>query len=44
VNALYNLGLLLIQNGQSTEGEQYLNQAIKIDPSLINKVPAGVTP
>jgi tetratricopeptide (TPR) repeat protein len=44
VNAIYNLGLLLIQGGQTAEGEQYLNQAIKIDPSLIKKVPAGVTP
>lgn len=34
VNALYNLGLLLIQTGQTTQGEAYLNQALKLDPSI----------
>jgi tetratricopeptide (TPR) repeat protein len=44
VNAIYNLGLLLYETGQKTEGETYLSQAIKMAPSLAKKVPAGVTP
>ena len=44
VNALYNLGLLLYQTGQKTEGESYLTQAIQLAPSLLKKVPAGVNP
>jgi tetratricopeptide (TPR) repeat protein len=44
VNAIYNLGLLLYQTGQKTEGEALLTQAIKMTPSLAKKVPGGVTP
>jgi tetratricopeptide (TPR) repeat protein len=44
VNAIYNLGLLLYETGQKSEGETYLSQAIQMAPSLAKKVPAGVTP
>jgi tetratricopeptide (TPR) repeat protein len=44
VNAIYNLGLLLYQTGQKTEGEALLTQAIQLAPSLAKKVPGGVTP
>jgi tetratricopeptide (TPR) repeat protein len=44
VNAIYNLGLLLYETGQKTEGESYLSQAIQLAPSLAKKVPSGVTP
>jgi tetratricopeptide (TPR) repeat protein len=44
VNAIYNLGLLLYQTGQKTEGEALLTQALQMAPSLAKKVPGGVTP
>jgi Tfp pilus assembly protein PilF len=44
VNAIYNLGLLLYETGQKTEGDTYLNQALQMAPSLSKKLPAGVTP
>ncbi len=44
VNAIYNLGLLLYQTGQKTEGEALLTQALQMAPSLAKKVPTGVSP
>jgi Tfp pilus assembly protein PilF len=42
--ALYNLGLLLYQQGQVTEGRGYLTKALKLNPSYQKLLPAGVTP
>lgn len=40
----FNLGLLLISQGQSEEGHGDLRTAIALDPSLASRVPAGITP
>lgn len=40
----FNLGLLLIDEGKSTEGHEDLRKAIALDPSLAQRVPAGITP
>jgi tetratricopeptide (TPR) repeat protein len=42
-NAMYNLGLLLIKTGQHAAGEGYLNQAIKLQPSLAQKLAGSGT-
>jgi len=41
-NTLYNLGLLLYDTGQISQGQALLRQAIQIAPSLSSKLPAGV--
>lgn len=43
-NVNFNLGLLLIDQNQSTQGHLDLEKAIKIDPALAKKVPVGMTP
>jgi tetratricopeptide (TPR) repeat protein len=44
-NTLFNLGLLLVGQSQSTaQGQSYLSKAISLDPSLASRVPKGVTP
>ena len=43
-NTLYNLGLLLINQGQSAQGETDVQKAVLINPALKNRVPPGVTP
>lgn len=40
----FNFGLLLIAQGQSAEGHQDLRKAIALDPTLAQRVPAGITP
>ena len=42
-NAMYNLGLLLLKTGQHAAGEGYLNQAIKLQPSLAQKLAGSGT-
>jgi tetratricopeptide (TPR) repeat protein len=43
-NVNFNLGLLLIAQGQSTQGHANLAKAIQIDPSLSSRLPAGTKP
>jgi Tfp pilus assembly protein PilF len=43
-NVNFNLGLVLISNGQPAEGHADLQKAIQISPSLRSRVPAGITP
>jgi tetratricopeptide (TPR) repeat protein len=43
VQAVYNLGLLLYQQGQVTEGRGFLSKAFLLNPSYRNLLPAGVT-
>jgi len=42
VDTEFNLGLLLVKSGQRTEGEQLLNGAVRSDPSLAARLPAGI--
>jgi Flp pilus assembly protein TadD len=42
--ALFNLGVLLIQQNQPVPGHQALKKALSLDPSLSKQVPAGITP
>jgi Tfp pilus assembly protein PilF len=44
VAAIYNLGLLLYQQRQVSEGQVYLAKALALDPSYQKYLPAGVTP
>jgi tetratricopeptide (TPR) repeat protein len=43
-NAYFNLGLLLIAQGQAVPGHATLKKAIVLNPALAKKVPAGITP
>lgn len=43
-DTLFNLGLLLIAQNQSTQGHADLSEAIQINPSLASRVPKGITP
>jgi tetratricopeptide (TPR) repeat protein len=43
-NVLFNLGLLLINQGQQAQGQSDVNKAVAINPALKSRVPAGVTP
>jgi hypothetical protein len=39
----FNLGILLLRNGQSAEGQTMLENAVHADPSLRSKLPVGIT-
>jgi tetratricopeptide (TPR) repeat protein len=43
-NVNFNLGLLLISQHQTTQGDADLKKAILISPALAKRVPAGITP
>lgn len=43
-NVLFNLGLLLISQGQTAQGQTDVQKAVLISPALKSRVPAGVTP
>lgn len=43
-NVLFNLGLLLIGGGHTTQGEADVQKAVALNPALRKRVPAGVTP
>jgi Tfp pilus assembly protein PilF len=43
-NVNFNLGLLLIAQGQPAQGHADLSKAIQIDPSLSSRLPAGTKP
>lgn len=43
-NSNFNLGLLLISQGQTAQGQSALTKAIFLKPSLKSRVPAGITP
>jgi Tfp pilus assembly protein PilF len=43
-NVNFNLGLLLIAQGQSTQGHADLSKALQVDPSLSSRLPAGTKP
>jgi tetratricopeptide (TPR) repeat protein len=43
-NSNFNLGLLLISQGQTTQGQAALTKAIFLNPKLKSRVPAGITP
>jgi tetratricopeptide (TPR) repeat protein len=43
-NVLFNLGLLLIAQGQTQQGQADVSKAVFINPALKSRVPAGVTP
>jgi Tfp pilus assembly protein PilF len=43
-NVNFNLGLLLIAQGQSAAGHADLSKAIRLDPSLSSRLPAGTNP
>ena len=43
-NVLFNLGLLLIAQGQTTQGQADVTKAVFLAPALKSKVPKGVTP
>ena len=43
-NVNFNLGLLLIAQGQSSQGHADLSKAVQIDPSLSSRLPAGTKP
>jgi tetratricopeptide (TPR) repeat protein len=40
----FNLGLLLDAQGQTSQGTADLNKALIYNPSLRNRIPAGITP
>jgi tetratricopeptide (TPR) repeat protein len=40
-NAHLNLGFLLIDTGEQREGEQELERAVELDPSLESRIPTG---
>ncbi len=42
-NVLFNLGLLLRQTGNATQGNAYLAKAIRLDPALASRLPATST-
>jgi tetratricopeptide (TPR) repeat protein len=39
----FDLGVLLIQHGQTPQGDTYLQNAIRLDPSLASDLPSGIT-
>jgi tetratricopeptide (TPR) repeat protein len=41
--ANFNLGVLLVHQGKSTRGERFLRIALRLDPALRSKLPAGIT-
>ena len=43
-NVNFNLGLLLIAQNQSAQGHADLKKAVLINPSLVKRLPAGITP
>ena len=43
-NVLFNLGLLLHQQGQAAQGQTDVEKAVLINPALKSRVPAGITP
>jgi Tfp pilus assembly protein PilF len=43
-NVNFNLGLLLIAQGQPAQGHADLSKAVQIDPSLTSRLPAGTKP
>jgi Flp pilus assembly protein TadD len=44
VNVSFNLGLLLISEGQKVQGQADITHAIFLDPKLKSRLPAGVSP
>jgi tetratricopeptide (TPR) repeat protein len=42
-NVLFNVGLLLINQGQKTQGQSDVYKAVAINPALKSRVPPGVT-
>ena len=42
-SALWNLGLLLSENGRKSDGQALMKQALVITPSLRSRLPAGVS-
>jgi Flp pilus assembly protein TadD len=40
----FNLGVLLIAQGQPTPGHQLLKQAVALNPGLAKQLPPGITP
>jgi Tfp pilus assembly protein PilF len=43
-NVNFNLGLLLIAQGQPAQGHADLTKAVQIDPTLTSRLPAGTKP
>jgi Flp pilus assembly protein TadD len=43
-NVNFNLGLLLIAQGQGAAGHADLKKAIQVNPALASRLPAGITP
>jgi Tfp pilus assembly protein PilF len=41
--ANFNLGVLLIKLGHNVQGDVYLKTALRLDPSLANDLPPGIT-
>jgi hypothetical protein len=43
-NVLFNLGLILIDEGQKAQGQSDIDKAVVLNPELRSRLPAGVSP